>query len=142
MVINNSTLYTDFYTAIRTLLVAANLQVTNSTTSSSTTASVLAQYNDKQSNTPQVIIEPINKSEGPRYKFGSNEGKKVVNATITAYYKNSLGVDQLKEQIEVAMKGNEFDDLMLIGITVDNAFINPNEAKYHSSSLTFVYDRE
>ena len=142
MAINDSTFYTDLYDAVRTLLVASSLQVTNSTTAATSTASILASYNDKKSSTPQVIIEPINKSEGPRYKFGSNEGKKVINVSITVYYKNTLGVDQLKQQIEVAMKGNEFDDLMLAGIDVDDAFINPNDAKYHSSTLTFSYDRE
>ena len=136
MTISNSTLYTDLWTEVRTVLVAASL------TAESTAASVSASYNDKKQTTPQVIIEQIEKSEGPRYKFGSNEGKKTVNVTITAYYKNTLGVDQLKQQIEVAMKANEFDDLILIGMSVDNAFINPNEAKYHSSSLTFTYDRE
>jgi len=40
------------------------------------------------------------------------------------------------------MKANEFDDLMLNGISVADAFINPNEAKYHFSSITFTYDRE
>lgn len=142
MTINNSTFYTDLYSAVRTVLVAASLTVTNSTTASTKVASVLASYNDTQSTSPQVIIEPIDKSEGPRYKFGSNEGRKVVNVTITAYHSTTLGVDQLKEQIEVAMKANEFNELMLTGISVDNAFINPNEAKYHSSSLTFTFDRE
>jgi len=142
MAISNATFYTDLYSAVRTVLVNASLTITNSTTAGTKSASVLASYNDKQLTSPQVIIEPIDKSEGPRYKFGSNEGRKVVNVTVTAYYKNTLGVDQLKEQIEVAMKANEFDDLMLNGISVADAFINPNEAKYHFSSLTFTYDRE
>jgi len=142
MTINDSTFYTDLYSAVRTVLVGASLTVTNSTTAATKVASVLASYNDKQLTSPQVIIEPIDKSEGPRYKFGSNEGRKVINVTVSAYYKSTLGVDQLKEQIEVAMKANEFDELMLVGIGVDNAFMNPNEAKYHSSSITFTYDRE
>ena len=136
MVINNSTFYTDLYSAVRTLLVGASL------TAESKTAEILASYNDKKTTSPQVIIKPLDKSEGPRYKFGSNEGRKVVNVTLTVYYKNTLGVDELKEQIEAAMKANEFDELMLVGINVDNAFVNPNQAKYHSSSITFTYDRE
>ena len=136
MAINNDTLYSDIYTAVKTVLLAASL------TASGKSASVDASYNDKKQVSPQVIIEPVDDSEGPRYKFGNNQGKQTINISISAYYKTTKGVDELKQQIKVAMKANEFDDLMLKSIGVDNAFMNPNQAKYHSSTLTFTYDRE
>lgn len=141
MTISDSTLSTTFWTDTRAIIVAAAPYVTNSTTSGTTAASINAAYNDKTASRPQIIINPINYSEDT-YKFGSNQGKKLINLTVDCYASNSLGMDQLADQVIDAMKGTDIDDAEIVAISTDVAFVNPNEAKFHLKSITFTYDRE
>ena len=136
MTISNSTFYTDLYTAVRNILLVASLETTLGDN-----PEVLGSYNDKKVTRPQVIIEPAEISEA-RYKFGSNEGKKFVNLSISIYASKRKFVNELAQQVEVAMKGTDLDDLALVAMDIDNAFVNPNEAKYHLTTLTFTFDRE
>ena len=132
MTINNTTFYTDLYTEVRTVLLAASI-----TNPDGDTPEVLGSYNDKKATRPQIIIEPANLSEA-RYKFGSTEGKKIVNLTITIYDKKRGNVNSVLQQVQAAIKANDFDDLMLTEMSTDDAFVNPNDAKYHSLSLIHI----
>lgn len=139
--VSDSTLSTDMFTAIRNIIVAKAPYVTNSTTSSTTAASIVAQYADKQTNRPQIVIHPIMVEENT-WKFGGFQGKKIINVVVDCYHSTSLGTDQLFDQVNDAMKTNIIDGVDLIGIASDIAFTNPNESKFHMKSGTYVYDKE
>ena len=137
--VSDATLRTDVWTAVRTILVSAALQVTDGSTVKN--ATVGAAYNDKNTSKPQVIIYPMSHDES-EYKFGSDQGKKLINVTLEAYYSNTLGVDQLSDQIDVALKETPISGAELIGVTSDYTFTNPLESKFHSNVMTYTYDRE
>jgi len=141
MAITDSTLYTSVFTEIRNKIVAKAPYVTNSTTGATTLASIKAVFNDETPVRPQIVIEPVSKSESS-FKFSSTEGKKFINITIECYYKNTLGIDQLAEQVEEALKVNDISGIDLVGITSDYALNLDNEDKYHLKTLTASYDRE
>jgi hypothetical protein len=141
MSISDTTISTDVFTSIRNKLVAAAPYITNSSTSATTTARIDAVFSDRSNSIPQIVIEPIISDEG-EWKFGSSEGKKLINITITSYYKNSLGVDQLYDQISAALKANDINGISLVGITTDYSFGEVNDKKFHSKLATFTYDRE
>lgn len=141
MAINDSTLSVDVWNDIRAKLVATGLYVTNSKTGTTTSASIRASYHDETATRPQVIINPINYDEANWY-FGSKHGKKMINVFIECYYKNTLGIDQLSDQVLDAVKDNDISGVNLIGITTDYAFSDPNENKYQLKTITLTYDRE
>lgn len=130
---------TDTWTAVRNTLVAAALQVTDGSTVKN--ATVAAAYNDKNTSKPQVIIYPLNKDES-EFKFSSDDGKQMLNVTVESYYSNTLGVEQLDEQIEEAIKADVPSGMELVGITSDYTFTNPLETKYHSIVTVFTFDKE
>lgn len=139
--VSDQNLSTDVWTAIRTLLVAGTIQTTNTTTEETTNASILATYNDKKTNSPQVIINPIETDEALN-KFGGSEGKKVINVIIDCYAHNGLGADQLADDVKYILKGNEISGIELIAVTTNINFDTSNERKFHLKSLTFTYQRE
>ena len=141
MTISNSTLYTDVWNTIRTILVSTPIYVTISTTSETTAASIVAEYNDKSPSRPQIVLHSMDKSEDG-YFFGGNEGKKLIDVTVDCYYSNSLGMDQLSEQVENLVKNNVITEMELVGITTDTAFTNPNTTKYQFKTIVFTYDKE
>jgi len=142
MAINDITLYTDVWTETRNILVAAAPFVTNSTTASTTAASINAAYNDKSLTKPQIVISPIDKDEDS-FKFGSIEGRKIINIVIESYYSSSLGSDQLQQQVDYALKSIIPDGIDLIGITSNGTFDLTNEnTKVHGQSATYTYVRE
>lgn len=141
MTITDANIYTSVYSDIRTVLVAAAPYVINSSTGTTTAAGIEAEYNDKYTSKPQIIIESPIKTEDT-FKFGTNEGKKFINISIDCFYKNSLGIDQLGEQVEAAIKNNNFSGMDLIGVASDYAFTNPNQTKYQMKGITFTFDRE
>ena len=139
--VSDSTLSTDVFTEIRNKIVAAAPYVTNSTTSSTSAASILAVHNDTKTTIPQIVINPIVYDEA-NWKFGGTEGKKFINVIIDCYYKNTLGIDQMSDQVLTALKVNDISGIDLVGVTGDYAFNVNNEAKFHLKSTTFTYDRE
>ena len=146
MAINDSTLDTDVWTTIRTILVAAALTTTNSSTSATTAATIDGVYNDKKSlHKPQVIINPIDIAENS-FKFGGKYGMSDINVTIECYAETTRFTDQLaqqvKETIRDAMDGNTIPGIDLIAISSDQAFVDPNQAKYQIKGLTFTFRRE
>ena len=141
MAITDSTINSSVWTEVRSKIVAAAPYVTNSSTSATTAAAINAAYNDKIPTRPQIIIHPINMSEG-EWKFGGNQGRKFIDIMVDCYYKNSLGIDQMADQVEDTLKTNEIAGIELVGITSDVAFDVSGENKYHLKSITFSYDRE
>ncbi len=141
MTISDDTLDTDVFTAIRTKIVAAAPFVTNSSTSATTAASIRAAYNDEGVVRPQIIMNPIEPEEAD-WKFGSKEGKKFINIVIDCYYSNTLGIDQLAQQVKSVLKDDDILGIDLVGIATDYAFNTANDAKYQLKSLTFTYTRE
>ena len=141
MSISDSSLSVDVFSEVRSKIVAAAPYVTNSTTSETTLAQVRAAYNDKEPVRPQIVINPIEKDEA-NWKFGGTEGKKFININIECYYKNTLGVDQLADSVETALKANDINGIDLIGVVSSYAYTNPVLIKYHMKGITFTYDRE
>jgi hypothetical protein len=141
MAIADSSVNTDVWNEVRTLIVASAPYITNSTTAATTAASINAAYNDKSQTKPQVVIYPITKDEDIN-KFGSNYGKVLINVQVECYAGNSLGVDQLCDQVETSLRATNIPGISLVAVGSDISFVNPNEAKFHVKSLTFTYDRE
>lgn len=141
MAINDSTLDTDVYTAVRNIIVAAAPYVTNSATGSTVAAGIESVYNDKKTNKPQVIINPVENSED-NWRFGGTEGKKLINVFVDCYFTRGDGVDQVCQQIKTAVKGTNFDGMDLIGVTTNYAFPLNHENKLHLKTITFNFDRE
>lgn len=140
MTVSNDTIYVDVWTNVRTALVAAAPKVTNSTTSETKTASIVAEYSDKKTTSPQIVIQPANKDES-EYLFGSTRGRMFINITVSCYYTTSLGVDQLSAAVEKAIAEYDFGNMDVVAVTSDTAFINPNEQKYHLKTITFTFDK-
>lgn len=141
MVISDQNISTSVFDEIRTILVAADLKVTNSTTSAETSASIVASFNDKDPSRPQVVINPIDYDKG-RFKFGDNQGGKFIRVVVECYYKNTLGIDQLSDQVDYAISEATVDGMEMVGVTTDYAFNLNNDNKYHQKSVQFTFDRE
>jgi len=142
MTINNATLSVDVFNALRTVLTTpATPFITNSTTNATTLSSVNAAYNDKTPTRPQIIINPITFDEA-QYKFGSSIGKKIISVTVDCYASNTLGTDQLGDQVYNRITSTDFDGMSIVGVTSEQAFTNPNTTKYQLKSYTFTFDRE
>lgn len=141
MSISDEKIYTSLWSEVRTLLVAKAPFITNSTTTSTTAAVIAAQYNDKEVKRPQVCILPVDKDES-NWKFGSDQGKKMLNIIVECWAFNSLGIDQLGEQVEDALKVNEIPGVSLIAVTSSNALNTQPDSKYYLKTITFTYDRE
>ena len=141
MSVSDETLYTDLWSEVRTILVATAPYITNSTTADTTAAVINAQYNDKETKRPQVCILPVDKDES-EWKFGSAQGKKMLNIIVECWASNSLGVDQLSQQVEHSLKTTEIGGVSLIAVTSSNAVNIQPDSKYHLKSIAFTYDRE
>ena len=145
MAINDSTLSTDVWTTMKTVILAAAPYITNSSTAATTVAGIETAYNDKAVTKPQIIINPIEKGEG-EYKFGSRYGKRDINVTVDCYYKNTLGTDQLSDQVEeakkLALEAGTILGIDLYAISTDQAFVDPNQSKFQMKSVTFSFRRE
>jgi hypothetical protein len=141
MTILDTTLDTSIWSDVRTLIVAAALAITNSTTGVVTSASVNGSYNDKSPTRPQIIINPVI-IDRQNDKFGSINNKMIINLVIDCYAQDTLGMDQLAVGIQNTLFTNTLDGLDLIGMTQDVAFSSPGDQKYNLKSLVFSYQRE
>lgn len=144
MAISDSTLSVDVYNTIRTLLLTPSAPyITNSTSSATTSAGVNVSYNDKAPTKPQIIINPATYSES-EYRFDNNKvgkGRKLINVTVDCYAGNTLGTDQLSDQILSRISDYKFEGMELVGVITDQAFVNPNVTKYQLKSITLTFDR-
>ena len=138
--ITNDNLNVSMFNAVRSAIVNSNPKVTEST-GKFRRASVKAVYDDAKVTTPQIIISPLSVLES-EYTFGSNDGKKLINVSVDCYYNNTLGIDQLSDQVTKAVKDEDYEVLDLVGVSSDYAFVNPNEAKFHLKTVTFTFLKE
>jgi len=141
MAIADSTLTVDVFGEVRTCLVAAAPFITNETTSATTAASITGVYSDKASTRPLVVISSPEISEDS-FKFGSTYGKRFINVLVDCYGQKARDASLLVDQVMTAVRAYAFDDIELIAVATDTAFVNQNEAKYHLKSITFTFDRE
>jgi len=139
--VTDNTLSVDVFTSIRSLLVATQPFITNSTTSATTSAEIRATLNDMGAIRPQIILNPISVNES-EWKFGSFQGHKLINIVIDCYAGNTLGVDQLRDQVSWLLKENPINGIELVGISDDYGASTVNDEKYHLVSITASYDRE
>ena len=141
MAIANNTLSQNVWTDVKAELVAASLETTNPSTSSTTSANITGSYNDKSGAKPQVVISPILMTESD-FKFGGTAGKKFINVVIDIYSNKPIYIDQLADQVKAALADNDISGIDLVNVAEDYAFSSPGEQKYHLKSLTFTYVRE
>jgi hypothetical protein len=142
MTISDTTISQDVFNSIRAKVVAAAPYVYNATTTTTVAASIVASYNDKTPSRPQIVINPALIDEN-EWKFGSSQGKKVINVVIECYYNNTLGIDQLFDSVRAALVANDIDGMDLMAISSDyGVATNPADAKYQLKSGTFTYERE
>ena len=143
MAVSDTTKSNDIFSTVRTVIYNASPTVTD--TSGTHVAPVYAKYNDKQTNTPQIVIESSTTTEGT-YKFSSTQGKKLINISASCYYNTPKGCDSLGDQITNAVKtavdNGTIQDIELVGVSEDVAFINPDEMKFHLKTITFTFDKE
>ena len=141
MAIADISINSDVWTTVRTIIVAAAPKITNGTATSTKTAGIYASYNDKTFKMPGIVINPASISESD-YKFGSNVGKRFINVDIECYYKNTLGTDQLSDQIIHAVGAADISGMELVGFSNEQAFVDPNQAKFQLKTITFTFERE
>lgn len=141
MAITDSALTSSVWEAVKDELVSLAPFVTNSTTAETSAASIKAVYNDSNGSRPQIVIRPIGHQESG-WKFGSYEGKKFITVDIDFYYQNTLGIEQMYDQVVAQLKTNPIDGIQLIAIASDYGFSTENSDKYHVKTLTLSYDRE
>ena len=141
MAISDATISSNVWTTIRGIIVAAAPKVTYGTPSKTKTARIYAAYNDKEFKMPGIIIDPAEISESD-YKFGSGVGKRMINVTVGCYYTTTQGTDQLADTIMHAMSQADISGMELVGVTTDQAFVDPNQAKFQLKNITFTFDRE
>ena len=141
MAISDSNLSTSVWTDVRTVLVAASLTASNSSTSTNYSANIGASYNDKSGAKPQVIINPVMMDEDSA-KFGGSYGKRMINVMIDIYASNTEYMDQISDQVKEALKDEAITGIDLISVSEDYAFSSPGGNKYHLKTLVFSYQRE
>lgn len=137
----DSTLYTSVWSDVRSCIVAAAPFVTNSTTGTTTAASINATYNDKNGGKPQVVIDATAKTETMN-KFGGNEGRKEFGVRLECWASNGLGTDQLADQVETAIKSYAFSGYCLTSLTSDPIFVTPNDNKFYGKEIMLNFLRE
>lgn len=140
MSISDNTISQDVWTSVRNKLVAANLFATNTATSTTIPANITGSHPDNTLNKPHVVINSAQIPES-EFRFGGTEGKKFINVLIDVYAPNSQFMDQISDQIRVAIKADDIEGMSLIDLADTVAFINPAFQKYHQRTFTAVYVR-
>jgi hypothetical protein len=139
--VEDKTLKVDIWSAIRSALVG-KVYVSNLATTTTTGASIVATYNDDYPTKPIVEIMPL-RVEELFDEFNNIQGNKDIAVTINCYYKNSLGVDQMDDQITDILKTTKIDGISLRSIYSDYGIpLTPNDNKYHIKSLSISYNRK
>jgi hypothetical protein len=141
MTISDATISSDVWNTIKAIIVAAAPKITNSKTSTTKTAGIYASYNDKSFKMPGIVIDPAEISESD-YKFGTNIGKRFINIVIGCYYKNTLGTDQLSDQVNAALANASISGMEMVGFDSTQAFVDPNQAKFQLKTIVFTFERE
>lgn len=130
--ITSSSLRANVYETVYDTLNSANLL--------SSTATVTAAYIDNDSAFPQVVIYPITVSkEGFTYDRGF--GRESINVIIEVYTKKAKDLDQLSDEITVAMQALKMNSLQLVNVNEDIALNTDNSNKIRLKTLTYNYFR-
>jgi hypothetical protein len=140
MSISDATISVDVFNEIRASLVASAIKITEEG-GATKTATVTSAYANDRKTIPQIVINPIAKTE-EQYKFGKTTGRQFINVTVDCYYVTTRGVEQLSDAVETAIKATTFSGMELVGITTDFGFVDPNFGQYQIKSHTFTFDRE
>jgi hypothetical protein len=138
MAITDNRVATTVWTDVKSVLTSANLIA--STGSSTSSPDILGAYNDKHTNHAQVIINPISLSEA-EYKFGGLYGNRSINVIIEVYHGDAKCVDDLCDQIRVAM-ASPIAGMDLRSVNEDPDFFSPGDNKIKSKVIVFNYNRE
>ncbi len=140
--VSDSDISQDLWDDIKSALVAAVPVITSSlATTDTTVASITSTYNDKAPTRPQIVIHPILVDEGD-WKFGSVDGKKLINVVVDCYASKTLYVDQLWDQVRNTLVQNTIAGVDLNALTSDYGFSDPGDQKFHVKTATFTYLRE
>jgi hypothetical protein len=137
--VEDKTLKVDIWNAIRSALVG-KVYITNTATTTTTVASIVATFNDEYPSKPIVEVMPL-RVEETLDEFSNIQGNKDILVTINCYYKNSLGVDQMDDQITDILKTTKINGISLRSIYSGIPLI-PNDNKYHIKSLSISYNRK
>lgn len=133
------TLSTDMWTAIRASIVAVAPTITDGSTVK--TASIKASYNDEETNKPQIIIYPVSPDE-TKDNFGSDFGSYTIDVRIDCRYSTSIAIDQLRDQVSYALSTTYIPGVELVRVSSDSDFAEVGDAKYHINVISATYTRD
>lgn len=139
MAINDDHLFTSIWNDVKTVLLAGNIIASSGSTTSS--VSILGEYNDSHTNHPQVIIYPVVLSEDS-FTFQGQYGKRTINVIIECVHTNSRAVDYMAETVHAIMTSTVFDTMALVAVHDDPDIGFPGDRKVLSRIQTFVFERE
>lgn len=132
---------TDLWSAVRNVLVSANLVTTAGSSSATSAVSVEAAYNDSYVGRPIAVIEPVVRVSD-RFKYGDTYPREFDNVIVSCYGKTSLQVDQMSTGIISALASTVIPGVELRSFETDNGLNSPGDSKFYLKTLTFVYDKE
>ena len=133
MTINNDTLSSDVWTAIKNRVVSA-------LSTESITASVESSYNDKKLTKPLVVIDPVNINENSYY-LNDNEGDKKIPVVVTVYSKTGLTMDTVADALIKHFKMDDVVGLAFTGYDTDNDFNYDYKNPQWAKTITLNYYR-
>jgi hypothetical protein len=138
MVVSDVSLASSMWSAVRSALVASSIATSIGT--DVVVASINAQYSDKSSVRPQIVVLPISSDETD-YRFGGGS-LRTINVVIECYSDKSLGVDKLADGVRNALSADTIAGVSLVGFSEDYAFNSPGDNKFHLKTLVARYERE
>jgi len=108
----------------------------------SSTVTVTASYIDNQPTFPQVVVNPISKSEDERSMGSSAQFTKNIAVVIDVFTKKKEHIDTISDAIETLLKSNDISGLYLSSMdSAEGEGRDSNNQKIHVTSLTFNYMR-
>ena len=120
------------YETIYDTLSAANLL--------SSTATVVAAYNDEINSYPLVVVNPVDKGrDNPTYDRTYWTNGLTVNIDIFA--KKNKEVDQLADEIDTLISPLKILGVQLSGLTESRGYPTTNDNKLHLKTMIFTYMR-
>ena len=133
--ISDVTLRANVYETIYDLLTAANL--------ASSTVTVTGAYIDDGQHIPQVVINPIDKTEG-EYTIDNvrNTSTKNLILTIDVFTKKSKQVDTICDEIDNLIRSTVFSGITIQSLESNvGAVLTPQNNKLHLTTITVNFKR-
>jgi len=129
MTVTDRTIYTDFYTDLKALLVAGT--ITGSPT-------ITSADSDKTFTKPTISIHSLDKDETNVF-FGTSEGIKILNIVIDCHANTAKKAEQAAQDVEYILKNNKIKGVVLSGIVsnYNKDIINNINMKYKSNTFTY-----